>query len=32
MPNDTDIDGDKLWIDSASVPSDQGTVEIVDGK
>ncbi|MBS9829055.1 tandem-95 repeat protein, partial [Vibrio alginolyticus] len=32
LPNDTDIDGDKLWIDSASVPSDQGTVEIVDGK
>ncbi|EPN8225498.1 tandem-95 repeat protein [Vibrio alginolyticus] len=32
LPNDTDIDGDKLSIDSASVPSDQGTVEIVDGK
>ncbi|NOH90971.1 tandem-95 repeat protein, partial [Vibrio alginolyticus] len=29
---DTDIDGDTLRIDSASVPSDQGTVEIVDGK
>ncbi|ELJ8798894.1 tandem-95 repeat protein, partial [Vibrio parahaemolyticus] len=26
------IDGDTLRIDSASVPSDQGTVEIVDGK
>ncbi|ENO9318974.1 TPA: tandem-95 repeat protein [Vibrio parahaemolyticus] len=32
LPNDTDIDGDTLRIDSASVPSDQGTVEIVDGK
>ncbi|ELB2894950.1 tandem-95 repeat protein, partial [Vibrio alginolyticus] len=32
LPNDTDIDGDTLSIDSASVPSDQGTVEIVDGK
>ncbi|ULF67519.1 tandem-95 repeat protein [Vibrio alginolyticus] len=32
LPNDTDIDGDKLSIDSASVPSEQGTVEIVDGK
>ncbi|MCS0417269.1 tandem-95 repeat protein [Vibrio diabolicus] len=32
LPNDTDIDGDKLSIDSAFVPSDQGTVEIVDGK
>ncbi|MGI2999644.1 tandem-95 repeat protein [Vibrio alginolyticus] len=32
LPNDTDIDGDALRIDSASVPSDQGTVEIVDGK
>ncbi|EPP2135570.1 tandem-95 repeat protein [Vibrio alginolyticus] len=32
LPNDTDIDGYKLSIDSASVPSDQGTVEIVDGK
>ncbi|WP_139129146.1 tandem-95 repeat protein, partial [Vibrio parahaemolyticus] len=31
-PNDTDVDGDKLSIQSASVPSDQGTVEIVDGK
>ncbi|TNC05858.1 tandem-95 repeat protein, partial [Vibrio diabolicus] len=32
LPNDTDIDGDKLSIQSASVPSDQGTVEIIDGK
>ncbi|EJC7119964.1 tandem-95 repeat protein [Vibrio parahaemolyticus] len=32
LSNDTDIDGDTLRIDSASVPSDQGTVEIVDGK
>ncbi len=32
LPNDTDIDGDKLSIQSASVPSEQGTVEIVDGK
>ncbi|MDF4530113.1 tandem-95 repeat protein [Vibrio parahaemolyticus] len=32
LPNDTDVDGDTLSIQSASVPSDQGTVEIVDGK
>ncbi|HCZ8969737.1 TPA: tandem-95 repeat protein, partial [Vibrio alginolyticus] len=32
LPNDTDINGDTLSIDSASVPSDQGTVEIIDGK
>ncbi|MGX9995533.1 tandem-95 repeat protein [Vibrio sp. JZG120] len=32
LPNDTDIDGDTLSIESASVPSDQGTVEIIDGK
>ncbi|WP_285460320.1 tandem-95 repeat protein [Vibrio sp. D421a] len=32
LPNDTDIDGDTLSIQSASVPSEQGTVEIVDGK
>ncbi|EOD9423373.1 Ig-like domain-containing protein, partial [Vibrio campbellii] len=32
LPNDTDIDGDTLSIVSASVPADQGTVEIVDGK
>ncbi|HHX8653599.1 TPA: tandem-95 repeat protein, partial [Vibrio diabolicus] len=32
LPNDTDIDGDALSIESASVPSDQGQVEIIDGK
>ncbi|HCE2207343.1 TPA: tandem-95 repeat protein, partial [Vibrio parahaemolyticus] len=32
LPNDTDVDGDKLSIQSASVPETQGTVEIVDGK
>ncbi|MCS0321144.1 tandem-95 repeat protein, partial [Vibrio diabolicus] len=32
LPNDTDIDGDTLNIESASVPSDQGQVEIIDGK
>ncbi|MCX8905898.1 tandem-95 repeat protein, partial [Vibrio parahaemolyticus] len=32
LPNDTDIDGDKLSIQSASVPKEQGTVEVVDGK
>ncbi|WP_103025323.1 tandem-95 repeat protein [Vibrio campbellii] len=32
LPNDTDVDGDTLTIVSASVPADQGTVEIVDGK
>ncbi|HHF0545050.1 TPA: tandem-95 repeat protein, partial [Vibrio alginolyticus] len=32
LPNDTDVDGDKLSIQSASVPEAQGTVEIVDGK
>ncbi|WP_119008410.1 Ig-like domain-containing protein, partial [Vibrio superstes] len=32
LNNDTDIDGDKLTITAASVPADQGTVEIVDGK
>ncbi|MBS9953851.1 cadherin-like domain-containing protein, partial [Vibrio alginolyticus] len=26
LPNDTDIDGDKLSIESASVPETQGTV------
>ncbi|HGS4992833.1 TPA: tandem-95 repeat protein, partial [Vibrio parahaemolyticus] len=30
--NDNDIDGDKLSIQSASVPEAQGKVEIVDGK
>ncbi|MDF4739486.1 tandem-95 repeat protein, partial [Vibrio parahaemolyticus] len=32
LPNDTDVDGDKLSIQSASVPETQGKVEIVDGK
>ncbi|EHH1250156.1 tandem-95 repeat protein, partial [Vibrio parahaemolyticus] len=32
LPNDTDADGDKLSIESAFVPKDQGTVEVVDGK
>ncbi|WP_139052384.1 tandem-95 repeat protein, partial [Vibrio parahaemolyticus] len=32
LPNDTDIDGDTLRIDSASVPKEQGTVEVVNGK
>ncbi|CAE6907062.1 COG2931 RTX toxins and related Ca2 -binding proteins [Vibrio sp. B1FIG11] len=32
LPNDTDVDGDTLTIVNASVPADQGTVEIVDGK
>ncbi|MDF4932111.1 tandem-95 repeat protein, partial [Vibrio parahaemolyticus] len=32
LPNDNDIDGDKLSIQSASVPEVQGKVEIVDGK
>ncbi|EPT9295130.1 tandem-95 repeat protein, partial [Vibrio parahaemolyticus] len=32
LPNDTDVDGDKLPIQSASVPEAQGKVEIVDGK
>ncbi|HHF0487842.1 TPA: tandem-95 repeat protein, partial [Vibrio antiquarius] len=32
LPNDTDIDGDALSIESASVLSDQGQVEIIDGK
>ncbi|MCS0357469.1 tandem-95 repeat protein, partial [Vibrio diabolicus] len=32
LPNDTDIDGDELSIQSASVPETQGKVEIVDGK
>ncbi|WP_308390811.1 tandem-95 repeat protein [Vibrio parahaemolyticus] len=32
LPNDTDVDGDKLSIESASVPKEQGTVEVVDGK
>ncbi|MCX8890653.1 tandem-95 repeat protein, partial [Vibrio parahaemolyticus] len=32
LPNDTDVDGDKLSIQSAIVPEAQGKVEIVDGK
>ncbi|HCJ0871363.1 TPA: tandem-95 repeat protein [Vibrio parahaemolyticus] len=32
LPNDTDVDGDKLSIQSASVPKEQGTVEVVNGK
>ncbi len=32
LPNDTDVDGDKLSIESASVPKEQGTVEVVNGK
>ncbi|EPN5195990.1 tandem-95 repeat protein, partial [Vibrio parahaemolyticus] len=32
LSNDTDVDGDKLSIQSASVPEAQGKVEIVDGK
>ncbi|HHG3572361.1 TPA: tandem-95 repeat protein [Vibrio parahaemolyticus] len=32
LPNDTDVDGDKLSVESASVPKEQGTVEVVNGK
>ncbi|CAH1519954.1 hypothetical protein THZG08_10230 [Vibrio owensii] len=32
LPNDSDVDGDTLTIVNASVPAEQGTVEIVDGK
>ncbi|WP_140203272.1 tandem-95 repeat protein, partial [Vibrio parahaemolyticus] len=32
LPNDSDVDGDKLSIQSASVPEAQGKVEIADGK
>ncbi|MEF1204036.1 Ig-like domain-containing protein, partial [Vibrio owensii] len=32
LPNDTDVDGDTLTIVNASVPAEQGIVEIVDGK
>ncbi|RPE71493.1 Ca2+-binding RTX toxin-like protein [Pacificibacter maritimus] len=32
LDNDTDANGDALTIASATVPADQGTVEIVDGK
>ncbi|EOV3406741.1 tandem-95 repeat protein, partial [Vibrio parahaemolyticus] len=31
LPNDSDVDGDKLSIESASVPKEQGTVEVVNG-
>ncbi|WP_154221114.1 tandem-95 repeat protein, partial [Vibrio parahaemolyticus] len=32
LPNDTDVEGDTLSIESASVPKEQGTVEVVNGK
>ncbi|MBM4987427.1 tandem-95 repeat protein, partial [Vibrio parahaemolyticus] len=32
LPNDSDVDGDKVSIQSATVPEAQGKVEIVDGK
>ncbi|WP_140356318.1 cadherin-like domain-containing protein, partial [Vibrio parahaemolyticus] len=32
LSNDSDVDGDKLSIESVSVPKEQGTVEVVDGK
>ncbi|HAS6746158.1 TPA: tandem-95 repeat protein, partial [Vibrio parahaemolyticus] len=32
LSNDSDVDGDKLSIQSASVPEAQGKVEIVEGK
>jgi Ca2+-binding RTX toxin-like protein len=32
LDNDFDIEGDDLSITAASVPADQGTVEIVDGE
>ncbi|WP_154215173.1 tandem-95 repeat protein, partial [Vibrio parahaemolyticus] len=32
LPNDSDVDDDKLSIQSASAPEAQGKVEIVDGK
>ncbi|NKJ66645.1 tandem-95 repeat protein, partial [Vibrio chemaguriensis] len=32
LTNDNDVDGDKLSIESASVPKEQGTVEVVNGK
>ena len=32
LDNDTDVDGDTLEITAASVPSEQGTVEIVGGQ
>ncbi|WP_230625365.1 cadherin-like domain-containing protein, partial [Vibrio campbellii] len=32
LPNDTDADGETLAISNVYMPTDQGTVEIVDGK
>ncbi|WP_256931405.1 cadherin-like domain-containing protein, partial [Vibrio parahaemolyticus] len=32
LVNDSDVEGDVLSIQSASVPSEQGSVDIVDGK
>ncbi|MCV2402982.1 Ig-like domain-containing protein [Marinomonas sp. C2222] len=32
LDNDTDVDGDTLTITEATVPAEQGTVAIVDGK
>ncbi|MBY5932820.1 tandem-95 repeat protein [Tateyamaria omphalii] len=32
LANDTDVDGDALTITGASVPADQGTVDVVDNK
>ncbi|EKM17407.1 putative RTX toxin, partial [Vibrio harveyi] len=32
MANDQDADSDSLSIESATVPAEQGTVEIIDGK
>ncbi|WP_299041449.1 tandem-95 repeat protein [uncultured Tateyamaria sp.] len=32
LDNDTDVDGDALTITGASVPAEQGTVEIVDNE
>ncbi|WP_285339465.1 cadherin-like domain-containing protein, partial [Vibrio parahaemolyticus] len=32
LVNDSDVEGDALSIQSASVPKEQGTVEVVDGK
>ncbi|WP_197465357.1 Ig-like domain-containing protein [Marinomonas sp. TW1] len=32
LANDSDVDGDTLTLSSPSVPSNQGTVAIVDGK
>jgi len=32
LANDSDVDGDTLTLSSPSVPANQGTVSIVDGK